>query len=132
MHASLLSLATAWGLYRSRRWSRWTGLLACACLLPGLPWFTIIGVAGFAVLLVNPLRLGALPNQPTIKPLQDYWTAARDSRTQKVVISISGALLIVGLKQQVAGIPYRLARANDGMEMVGVFARLRAGQYCYS
>src|SRR6266853_3780823 len=51
MQAALLCLATGWGLGRARKWSRWTGILACVCMLPVLPWFTIIGTTGILLLL---------------------------------------------------------------------------------
>src|SRR2546422_8771615 len=41
MPAGLLCLATAWGLRRGRKWSRWIGSLACICVLPVPPWLTL-------------------------------------------------------------------------------------------
>ena len=95
--SGVLSLITAWGLERGRRWSRWTGLLACLSLLPGFPWFTLIGVVGLLVLLTFPVEFeDTLPKAAT-RQNKDYWSAARKSRMQEVILFISGALIIAGL-----------------------------------
>jgi tetratricopeptide (TPR) repeat protein len=95
--AGLLCLATAWGLQRGRGWARWGGILACISLLPGVPWFSLIGVAGIFVMLVSPLRPDAEPHQQQMSHTEDYWTAARNSIGQKIVFLLSGALLIAAL-----------------------------------
>jgi hypothetical protein len=45
MQGGVLALITGLAMSRGWRWARWTGFAACLCLLPGLPWFTLIGVS---------------------------------------------------------------------------------------
>ena len=97
MQSGVLSLITAWGLHRGRRWARWTGLFTCLSLLPGFPWFTLIGVVGLLVLLTVPIKVEGTSSQATTNQTKDYWSAARDSRMQKVITFISGALIIAGV-----------------------------------
>ena len=59
----LLCFVTALGLGFSKRWSRWTGVCACATLVGVFPWFTIVSAAGLYVLLVDPPRLEAAPRR---------------------------------------------------------------------
>src|SRR5689334_10173152 len=54
--SGILSLITAWGMQRGKRWSRWTGLFTCLSLLPGFPGFTLLGVVGLLVLLIFPIE----------------------------------------------------------------------------
>jgi hypothetical protein len=101
MPCALLCLATAWGLERNKRWSHWTGLLACITLLPGAPWFTLIGAIGACVLLINPPRLGTTEIPATLalsKQTTDYWTAKRQlTRSQSIIYLALGACLIGAL-----------------------------------
>lgn len=99
IQAGLWCLATAWGLKRDRKWARWVGFVACVALLPGLPWFSIIGITGICIILVAPLKLGTSEQNQHIAPTvtQDYWTQARNSLTQRIILLLSGALLIAGL-----------------------------------
>jgi len=95
--SGIFSLITAWGLQRGQRWSRWTGLFACLSLLPGFPWFTLIGVMGLLVLVTYPITFEDTLPQAATYQTKDYWSAARESRMQGVVLFVSGALLIAGL-----------------------------------
>jgi tetratricopeptide (TPR) repeat protein len=91
----LLCLATAWGLKRSRRWSRWTGACACTILLAGFPWFTVAGAMGLFVLIARPPRLGPgqQPGEPAkAKQTKDYWISKRKSRAQSIMSGIGGVL----------------------------------------
>jgi tetratricopeptide (TPR) repeat protein len=90
--SALLCLVTARGLKRSRRWSRWTGVCACAILLFGFPWMTIAGAAGLYTLLFKLPRLEA---PPAPKQTTDYWTRKRKSWLQQVFIYI-GFFMAVG------------------------------------
>ncbi len=90
--SSLLCLLTARGLGRSRRWSRWTGVCACAILLFGFPWLTIAGAAGLYVLLVKLPRLEA---PPAPKQTTDYWMRKRKSWLQQVFIYV-GFFIAIG------------------------------------
>jgi len=89
--SAVLCWVTAHGLKRSRAWSRWTGVCACAILLPGFPWLTLAGAAGLYVLLTKLPRLEA---PPAPKQTTDYWTRKRKSWVQQVFIYIGffGAL----------------------------------------
>lgn len=94
IQAGLLCLATSWGLKGNRRWARGSGLLACVSLLPGLPWFSLIGLTGICVLLVIPLKV---ERPAALRTSQDYWTRARNSMSQKIVLFCSGGLFIAGV-----------------------------------
>ena len=93
---SLLCLATSRGLYRSRPWARWCGILTSLLLLPGFPWLTLIGIVCLFVLLVRAPALGktAVPaGSPAAAPLsKDYWSRKRRSPALSIVTTI---LLIV-------------------------------------
>jgi tetratricopeptide (TPR) repeat protein len=98
MQGGVLALITGLAMSRGWRWARWTGFAACLCLLPGLPWFTLIGVVGSVLVLGIPVtkpsqNISSVPAQV----VQDYWIAARNSRAQQVILFASGALLIAGL-----------------------------------
>jgi tetratricopeptide (TPR) repeat protein len=97
MQAGILSLVTAWGLHRGRKWSKWTARVACLSLLPGFPWFTLIGMTGLLVIVSTPLRLESNSSTGEATPNHDYWNAARNSHLQKVITFLSGAFLILGL-----------------------------------
>jgi len=97
MQSGVLSLITAWGLHRGLNWARWTGLFTCLSLLPGFPWFTLIGVVGLLVLLTVPIKIEGATPQAKTNQTKDYWSAARDSRMQKVIIFIAGGLIIAGV-----------------------------------
>jgi tetratricopeptide (TPR) repeat protein len=77
---AILCLITAWGLHRSRRWSRWTGICACAGLLPGYPWLTLAGAAGLFLIA----KLPRLEAPPAPKQTRDYWTRKQKSWLQQV------------------------------------------------
>jgi tetratricopeptide (TPR) repeat protein len=104
---AVLSLTTARGLNRSRRWSRWTGVCACTMMLPGFPWLTMAGAVGLYVLLAKLPRLQA---PPTPKPTTDYWTRKRKSWLQQVLSYIGffvamGCLGRLGKYAQHLGMP---------------------------
>ena len=101
LQSGLLCLATAWGISTNRRWSRWTGFLACLSLLPGLPWFTLAGAAGVCVLLAVPLRLGEIESAGqcvSVEQNNDYWSSKKNSTAQWVIYLICGAFVIVGMQ----------------------------------
>ena len=87
MQGGVLFLITAWGLGKGSRWARWTGLAACLCLLPGLPWFTLLGTVGAVLIFTIPIKasLQAMPPAPP-EAVNDYWTAARNSKAQKIIL----------------------------------------------
>src|SRR5437870_10071338 len=95
--AALLCLASSWGLSRGRKWARWTGVAGCLCLLPGVPWFTLIGLTGAVVTLLIPLKAQTLGQALVTAQSKDYWTAARNSRAQTVVVLLAGPLFIAVL-----------------------------------
>jgi len=99
MQGGVLFLITAWGLGKGSRWARWTGLAACLCLLPGLPWFTLLGTVGAVLIFTIPIKasLQAMPPAPP-EAVNDYWTAARNSKAQKILLFLSETLLILGLR----------------------------------
>lgn len=90
--SALLCLVTARGLKRSRGWSRWTGVCACAILLFGVPWLTLAGAAGLYLLLFKLPRLEA---PPAPKQTTDYWTRKRKSWLQQVFVYV-GFFMAIG------------------------------------
>jgi len=101
LSAGLLSLATAWGLDGDSKWGRWTGLLASIALLPAWPWFSAIGFAGILVILTAPLDAKQQQIAETAPPAppvtDDYWTQAKTSNSQAVLIALYGAFVIAGV-----------------------------------
>jgi tetratricopeptide (TPR) repeat protein len=88
--SGLACLATAWGLKRNYKWSRWTGIAACCFLLAGFPWLTLLGAIGLYVLIAKPLEFAS----PTHS---DPWNDRKRSITQQILIGVAGIATIVGI-----------------------------------
>ncbi|HTP35554.1 MAG TPA: M50 family metallopeptidase [Candidatus Acidoferrales bacterium] len=89
--ASLLCLATGWGLKRHMRWARWSGAAVCAMSLPWFPIMTFLGVLGLYGLATLNQRGTASGPAPAVaiasaaRRSKDYWTAKSQSKLQPVI-----------------------------------------------
>jgi tetratricopeptide (TPR) repeat protein len=66
-----LCQATAWGLRRNRSWARKTGIAACAGLLLGFPWLTLLGAIGLFCLWSLPQVKETTTGDPTLLRRRD-------------------------------------------------------------
>lgn len=85
-----LCQVTAWGLKRNRSWARWTGIAACAGLLAGIPWLTLVGVVGIVLLLSVPAPLAVVT-------VDKSRLRRRESVLDWIVGSATGVLLLAGM-----------------------------------
>lgn len=87
-----LCLVTSWGMKRGRRWSRASGLCACALLLPGVPLLTLLALVGMYVLLARWKTLRPAEQPTAIKPSKDYWVRKKKSPAQGIAVTVCAAL----------------------------------------
>src|SRR5579864_8666524 len=96
LQGGVLCLISALGLVRGSRWSRWTGFVGCTFLLPSPSWLALIGLGGAVLIAAIPITCPAREQNKT-EVDADYWTRAKNSTTQKMILGLSGLLLIGGI-----------------------------------
>ena len=92
-----LSLITAWGIRRQRRWARGCGIAASLVLLVLFPLASLAGMLGLHLSMSQPLetspvvaRVQAAEKAALAKKSKDFWIAGRQSRWQGFVLGILG------------------------------------------
>jgi len=98
-----LSLITAWGIRRQRRWARWCGIAASLVLLVLFPLASLAGMAGL-YLLISPLetptvvaRVKAAEKAALARKSKDFWLAGRHSGWQGLVLGILAIAALIAL-----------------------------------
>lgn len=97
-----LSLITAWGIRRQRRWARWCGIATSLILLVLFPLATLAGMIGLQVLISRPLETSpavarAAEKAALAKKSKDYWIIGRQSQLQGFVLGILGIAALISL-----------------------------------
>src|SRR5437016_8863018 len=97
-----LSLITAWGIRRQRRWARWCGIAASLILLVLFPLATPAGMIGLQLLISRPLetspvvaQVQAAEKAALAKKSKDFWIVGRQSQWQGFVLGILGIAALI-------------------------------------